>query len=144
MDLAGIRGEMVQQRPEHVKAKEEFVTLPQSLLTNNRVVTLCADVFFVNRLPFLISLSMKVGLTTVEFTSVNGYHRAGFTVRMIVMDGEFESIRDLMPQITLKIMAAKEHVSQVELQIRTKGKITKLSYKMLPHKMVVHLMYFMT
>ena len=70
-------------------------------------------------------------------------------MRMIVMDGEFESIRDLMPQITLKIMAAKEHVSEVKSQIRlmkerVKGVLTKLSYKMLPHKMVVHLIYFVT
>ena len=88
------------------------MALPQSVLTNSRVLTLCADVFFVNQLPFLISLR-KIVLTTVEFTpcrttklltkhllrAVNLYHRAGFTVRMITMDGEFDSVRDLMPQI---------------------------------------------
>ena len=66
LDLAGIRGKMVRWRPEHVDAVEGFVT--QSLLTNNKVAMLFADVFFVNQLPFLISLSRKIGLTTVEFT----------------------------------------------------------------------------
>ena len=82
------------------------MALSQHLLANNRVVMLCVDVFFVNQLPFFISLSRKIGLTTVEFTpgrtaklltkhllrAVNLYHIAGFIVRMIVMDEEFESV----------------------------------------------------
>ena len=127
-DLAGIRGKTVQWRPECVDAEEGFVALPQSLLTNNRVLMLHADVFFVNRLPVLISLSRKIGLTTVEFIpnrtaklltkhllrAVNLYHRAGFIVIMIMMDGEFESKQDIMPQVAINITTAKEHVSEVE------------------------------
>ena len=160
-DLAGIRGKMVRRRPEHVDAEEGCVALPQSLLTNNRVVMLCADVFFVNRLPFLISLSRKIGLT-VEFTpcrtaklltkhllgAVNLYHRAGYILRMIMMDGEFKSIQELTPMVTINITAAKEHVSEEERQIRVmkeraRGILTTLQYKMMPHKMVIHYMYFM-
>ena len=103
------------------------MALLHSLFTNNKVVMPYADGYFVNWLPFLISLSRKIGLTTVECTQcrtaklltkhllrvVNLYHRAGFVVRMIMMDGEFDSIQDLIPQVTINIMAAKEHVSEV-------------------------------
>ena len=56
-------------------------------------------------------------------------------------------MQDLMPQITINITAAKEHVSEVKRRIRVikeraRGILTTLPYKMMPHKMVIHLMYF--
>jgi hypothetical protein len=35
------------------------------------------------------------------------------------MDGEFEKIKDLMPQVVCNTTAAKEHVSKAEQNIRT-------------------------
>ena len=65
------------------------------------------------------------------------------------MDGEFESLKKEMPLVTINITAAKEHVSEVERKIRqikerTHGIINTLPYKKLPHKMVIHLIYFIT
>ena len=40
---------------------------------------------------------------------------------MIMMDVEFKSIQDLMPQVTINITAAKEHDSEVERQMREQG-----------------------
>ena len=42
------------------------------------------------------------------------YGRAGFVVRTILMDREFEKIKSLMPSVECNTMAAKEHVSKAE------------------------------
>ena len=52
-----------------------------------------------------------------------------------------------MPQLTINI-TAKKHVSEVKRQIRVmkeraRGILATLPYKMMPHKMVIHLIYFM-
>lgn len=47
------------------------------------------------------------------------YERAGFKVRTILMDGEFEKVRNLMPCVECNTTAAKEHVSKAERTIRT-------------------------
>ena len=47
------------------------------------------------------------------------YERAGFKVRTILMDGEFEKVRDLMPCVECNTTAAKEYVSKAERTIRT-------------------------
>ncbi len=47
------------------------------------------------------------------------YRRAGFNVRTILMDGEFEKIKKILPTVECNIMAAKEHVNKAERSIRT-------------------------
>jgi hypothetical protein len=47
------------------------------------------------------------------------YGRAGFRVRTILMDGEFEKIKPLMPTVECNTTAAKEHVRKAEWTIRT-------------------------
>ena len=47
------------------------------------------------------------------------YGHAGFKVRTILMDGEFEKVRNLMPCVECNTAAAKEHVSEEERTIRT-------------------------
>ena len=60
-DLTGIRGKKVRWPREHVDTEEEFVVLPQNLLTNNSVVTLCADVVFGNWCHFLFLCQGRLG-----------------------------------------------------------------------------------
>jgi hypothetical protein len=47
------------------------------------------------------------------------YKRAGFIVRTIMMDGEFEKIKPHLPTVECNTTAAKEHVSKAERTIRT-------------------------
>jgi hypothetical protein len=47
------------------------------------------------------------------------YGWARFRVRSILMDGEFEKVKGLMPTVEYNTTAAKEHVSKVERFIRT-------------------------
>ena len=64
-DLANIRGKTVRRKPEHVNTA--IVDIPQQILSNQQYVTLSADVMFVNQVPFLVSSSRNINLTTIEF-----------------------------------------------------------------------------
>ena len=116
-----------------------------------------------NRIPIFLSLSHEIELTMVEFTPtrtvkqlvnklsqvIGLYRRAGFNIRVILMDREFESLKKDMPLVPINTTAAKEHVSEVErkmTQIKERACriINTLPYKQLPHKMVIHFIYFVT
>jgi hypothetical protein len=94
-------------------------------------MTLAADVFFVDGTAFLLTVSRRIKFVTAEHlptrTAVSlskhmkrvldVYGRAGFIVRNILMDGEFEKLRPLMPSVECNTTAAKEHVSEAERTI---------------------------
>ena len=54
-------------------------------------------------------MSMKV---------VYGYARGSFVVNLMLMDTEFEKIKDMLPMVEFNTTAAREHVPEIELQIR--------------------------
>lgn len=47
------------------------------------------------------------------------YTQAGFNVHTILMDGEFEKVKNKLPLVVCNTTAAKEHVSEAEHSIRT-------------------------
>ncbi len=76
------------------------------------------------------------------------YGRAGFRVRSILMDGEFEKLKPLMPSVECNTTAAKEHVSEAERTIRTlkeqmRGLVATLPFERLPRRMKIEFIYFM-
>ena len=87
---------------------------------------------FVNGIPFLVTLSRKIRLFTVEFMPSRTaakltdylvklsklYARGGFMVRTILMDQEFDKVKDKMPLLELNTTAAREHVGEIERGIR--------------------------
>ena len=80
-----------------------------------------ADVFFVNGIAFLLIVSIKLKFVTVEHTPVRTskslvkyikrvlqvYNIAGFTVRYMMMDGEFEKLKELLLTIVCNTTATK-------------------------------------
>ena len=50
---------------------------------------------------------------------VHGYARGGFVVNLMLMDQEFEKIKDLLPLVEVNTTAAREHVPETERHIRT-------------------------
>ncbi len=91
-------------------------------------MTLAADVFFVDKTAFLLSVSRQIKFITAEYVAthtakslskhltqvVQVYAQAGFAVRTILMDGEFEKVKDELPSLICNTTAAKEHVSNAE------------------------------
>jgi len=159
-DLASIRGKTVRWTPAPVVA--DYVAVPRALVEQNKVVTLAADVFFVDGTAFLITVSRRIKFITVEHVQVRMatslskhltcvlqvYERAGFKVRTILMDGDFEKVRDVMPCVECNTTAAKEYVSKAERTIRTikertRGLLGTLPFQHLPRRMKIEFIYFM-
>ncbi len=65
--------------------------------------------------PVRTALSLSKHLKRV----LEVYGRAGFRVRTILMDGEFEKIKPLMPTVECSTTMAKEHISEAERMIQT-------------------------
>ena len=55
-DLTRIRGKRTRITPDPVV--ENYVDIPQTFMLTNKHVTMAADVFFIDRIPFLLSLSL--------------------------------------------------------------------------------------
>ena len=100
-DLASVRGKTVLRKPK--SRVEEYVALPKELVSRHKFISMAADVFFVNVIAFLIKVAIKLKFVTVEHTPVRSakslvkhikrvlqvYNRVGFTIRYVMMDGEF-------------------------------------------------------
>ena len=111
---------------------EEYVAVPKELVSWHKFISVAADVLFVDGIATLLSVAIKLRFVTVEHTPVRTgkslvkhikcvlqvYERAGFTVRYVMMDGEFEKVTELLPTIVYNTNDAKEHVSEAERKIR--------------------------
>ena len=53
-DLAGVRGKTVRKKPSRVE-KEEYVKIPEDFYKINKLVTITADLIFVNGNTFMIT-----------------------------------------------------------------------------------------
>jgi hypothetical protein len=128
----------------------------------NKVVMLAADVFFVDGTAFLMTVARRIKFVSAEHVPsrtgaqlskhlkrvIEVYGRAGFRVRTILMDGEFEKIKALMPSVECNTTAAKEHVSNAERTIqtikeRTRGLLATLPFSHIPRRMKIEFVYFM-
>lgn len=110
------------------KVEPGYVSIPADLFTTP-YVTLAMDVMFVCGLSFLITLSQKIRIVTIQYVScrsakelANGlknvnslYGCAGCVVQTALMDGEFEKVRDVLLNLfTVNICSKNEHVAEIE------------------------------
>jgi hypothetical protein len=131
LNLVSIKGKTVWHTPAPVVA--DYVNLPRLVAETNGVVTMVANIFFVDGMVFLIMVSWHIKFITAEYFQVRTvrslckhlervrqvYKRAWFVVRTILMDREFEKMKNCLPNVECNTTAAKEHVSEAERAIRT-------------------------
>jgi hypothetical protein len=158
-DLASIQGKTVRRTPAPVVAN--YVVVPCGLVDANKVITLAADVFFINGMAFLLMIARRIKFVTMEHVPVRMalslskhlkqsevYGCAGFRVRTILMDREFELIKPSMPTVECNKTAAKEHISKAKQMIqtvkeRTRGILATLPFTHMPKQMKIEFVYFM-
>ena len=118
--------------------------------------------FFVDGTAFLLTVAWRINFVMGEYLPtrkavslsrhvrrvLDVYKRAGFRVRTILMDGEFEKLKLLMPQVECNTTAAKEHVSEAEQTIRmlkeqVRGLLVMLPFTHIPRRMKIEFIYFM-
>jgi hypothetical protein len=157
-DLAGVRGQTVRWPPDSVTTNHTQIL--HALLEQHQRVTLVVDAMFVNGIPFLLSMARGLNLVTAEHMPTRTakqlaagivrvmdlYSRGGFQVGMVLMDNEFEKLRNLVPVLAVNMTAAKEHVPEVERRIRLikercRGILNTLPFKKMPQIMLVKLIY---
>ncbi len=139
----------------------DYVAIPWQLVDANEALTCVADVFFVDGIAFLITESRRIKFVTTEHLPIRTamslskhlqqvllvYGQASFRVRSILMDGEFEKVKGLMPRVECNTTAAKEHVSKAERFIRmvkeqTQWIVTTLLFTHIPRCMKIEFVYF--
>jgi hypothetical protein len=140
----------------------DYVAVPKGVIDKNKTVTLAADIFFVDGIAFLLTVSRKnikfitakhVATRTTKSLSkhldrvIQVYTRAGFSVRTILMDGEFEKVKNELPLVVCNTTAAKEHISEAECSIRTikermRGIVGKLPFEFIPWRLKMEFIYF--
>ncbi|KAL7503697.1 hypothetical protein ACHAXN_001443 [Cyclotella atomus] len=103
---------------------------------------------FVNGLPFFITKSRDIKLITVQFLpsrTVNRlveslhavmrvYRRGGFIVETCLMDMESTKIVDKVTEVIVSTTATREHVTDIERDIRTVKERARSTTSELPYK----------
>jgi hypothetical protein len=158
-DLATLKGNTVVITPPPVVT--DYVQIPKDIMSLNRNVTLVIDIMFVNGLPFMVSIYRKIKSTTVKYLHgrnqnhlvksirkiINLYRQRGFTVDTALTDREFECLRANLPELNLNTTAAREHVPDVERQIRVLKERSRaigstLPFKVIPGRIIIELVYY--
>jgi hypothetical protein len=119
-------------------------------LTRYKAVTLAVDVMYVNRIPFLMTVSRHIKFGTAEMLKSESdaslldaikhvkkaYATRGFKLTYVLADGQFESLRaDLTDLgIALNCVSRDEHVIKIERYIRTVKERTRCNNNMRPFK----------
>jgi hypothetical protein len=107
-DIASLKGKTAQKTPLPVTT--DIIEVPKEIREIHHFVTLSIDVFFVNKIPFLITLSQKICFTTVThlanrkiptiftaFKSIFSYYlQKGYQVVTVTTDNEFAPLGELM------------------------------------------------
>jgi hypothetical protein len=153
-DVGSLKGKTTRSKPHQVR--EVVEVLPTETMKRYRMVTLCIDVMYVNKIPMLVSLSRDIKFGAVEdipnrtsAVLLNGirkiiklYKRAGFQVVAALMDGEFEVLRGELSDlgVALNVAAPDEHVGDIERYIRTIKERMRAMYNTLPFERVPHRM----
>ncbi len=79
--------------------------------------------------------------------AVQVYARVGFNVHTILMDGEFEKVKDKLPLLLCNTIAAKEHVSKAKRSIqmikeRAMGMICNIPFIYISQRLKKEFIYF--
>jgi hypothetical protein len=102
------------------------------LMKLHKEVFLTTDIFFVNKIPFFLTLSHKICFTAVNhladrtvpqifkaFKEMYQYYlHCGFHIKTVHADGEFAPLKPLIDSMSggpmVKLASANEHVPEIE------------------------------
>lgn len=160
-DIGSLKGKTVRTNPG--KVRPSLQSIPAEIMSQCKELTLCADIMFVNKIPFLVTLSRRIKFSTAEvltsrsaknimiaITNVYKIYKArGFKINIMLMDNEFETLRGELSSIgiTLNTTANDEHVADIERHIRTVKERIRSIYNTLPFtrfptRLIVEMVYY--
>ena len=121
--------------PSQTQFIKSQVQLPIEILQQHKYLQLFMDIFYVNRIPFLITKTSKINYITVShlknrskkliIKAINMIKRTYLTRDFIITDyhtdNEFDvdDIRLILPLCQLQVCVRGEHVPRIERSVRT-------------------------
>ena len=159
-NIAALKGKTTRTKPVPVAA--DYIQVPQEILDLHRQVYLTADIFYVNKIPFLLTISRKLCFTTVthladkkletvlaSYKEVhNLYATRGFHIATLSLDGEFAPLQGLLQALPngpkVNLTSANEHVPEAERRIwvvkeRVRSIRHSLPFTRVPPLMVINM-----
>jgi hypothetical protein len=143
-----LKGKTTRHTPLPVAS--DYVDVPPQIMSANKYMTLSGDLFFVNKVPFLATISNHIKFTTAEHIAHRQlqqlnlgckhvqavYAARGFHVKSMLMDGEFVPMRHELSSlgIVLNTTAANKHVPKIERQIPVIKEQVRATRHTLPFK----------
>jgi hypothetical protein len=134
-EVGSLMGKTVRRTANAVQAT--YTSIPATIMSRYRNVTLAGNIMLVNKLPFFVTISRNIRFCTSEFLAnrksntifkaITRVHQTdakrGFKIEGLLMDGELDKdglVGDVAELgIKVNCVAAEEHVPEIERHIRT-------------------------
>jgi hypothetical protein len=159
-NISALKGKTTRSKT-HLVARD-YVKVPKELLKLHKEVFLTTDIFFVNNIPFFLTLRRNICLTAVNhlayrtapqifkaFKEMYQYYlQRGFHITTVHADGEFAPLKTLIESIPggpmVNLESANEHVPEIERRIRVvkeRCRATRhiLTFQIIPKLMMIHI-----
>jgi hypothetical protein len=113
----------------------DYVKVPMEIMKLHKEVFLTTDIFFVNKIPFFLTLSRKICFTAVNhladrtvphifkaFKEMYQYYlQRGFHIKTKHADGQFAPLKSLIESLPggpmVNLASANEHLPEIEQRI---------------------------
>ena len=157
-DISSLKGKSTRKKP--IPVVQELVDLPKEL-DLYKDVELCVDIVYVNKIPFLTTISRKLQYRTCNHIKQQGtksdsflaalddvlriYNKNGYLITTIFTDQEFIPLLQPLQDedsVDLNPASAKEHVPEIErsnrvIKERVRACYHRLPFKQMPKAMVI-------
>jgi hypothetical protein len=159
-NIAALKGKTTRSKTHPVA--REYVKVPKELLKLYKEVFLTADIFFVNKIPFFLTLSRKICFTAVNHLADRTVPQIlkalkemyqyclqrGFHIAMVHADGELAPLKTLIEAMLggpiVNLASANEHIPEIERRIwvmkeRCRATRNSLPFHTIPKLMKIHI-----
>jgi hypothetical protein len=155
-DIAMLKGKTVKKKPMPVI--KDLVKVPKEFIKLHKDVTLTMDIFFVNGIPFFVTLSRVIYFTGVShladrkvdsilkaFKEIYVYYlHRGFRIQTVLADGEFQPLKPLIEALPygprVNLSAKDEHVADIERRIQVVKERARAMRHAMPHSRIPRLL----
>lgn len=149
-NIGSLKGKMVRKNMSFPLLQPDNI-LPE-IWDKCQSVPLATDIFFVNKMGFLITMSCGIQFVTVEHLTnrkathvanwlaamIRLYKHQGCKVTTIHANPEFKALKDQLPMV--ETSGADDHILDIERMIRTTKDRVRSAYNTLPYSRVLRMM----
>jgi hypothetical protein len=159
-NIAAMKGKTT--RSNSIPVARDYIKVPTELMKLHKEVFLTTYIFFVNKIPFFLTLSLKICFTAVNnladrlvpqifktFKEMYHYYlQRGFHIKTVHADGEFAPFKPLIESMPggpmVNLASANEHVPEIErimrvVKERCRAIRHSLPFERIPKLMTIHI-----